>query len=264
MRDLLGDLEAGLHLSDPDPVKRAQNQMRTPAAKRFYDKVSVEERADGFVVLLDGKTVRTPGKALLALPTEAAAALVAAEFEAQGERIDPVTMPVTRLVNTAIDGVAADMEAVIEDILRFASSDLLCYRADGPDGLVARQADAWDPVIDWARARLGARFILAEGIVHVAQPREAIGAAGVRLSQRVEPLRLAALHLMTTLTGSALLALAVEDGAMSADAAWAAAHVDETWNAEQWGEDYEAAARNAARRRDFLAATALLAATAPA
>lgn len=264
MRDLLGDLEAGRHLSDPDPVKRAQNQMRTPAAKRFYEKVSVERRDDGFVVLLDGKPVRTPGKAVLTLPTGAAAALVAAEFEAQGERIDPVTMPATRLVNTAIDGVAADMQAVIEDMMRFAASDLLCYRAAAPDALVARQGEAWDPVIDWARARLGARFLLAEGIVHVTQPREAIGAVGIHLARRSEPLRLAALHLMTTLTGSVLLALAVEEGELGADAAWTAAHVDETWNADQWGEDYEAAARNAARRRDFLAATQLLAAIEPA
>lgn len=258
MRDLLGDLEAGRHLSDPDPVKRAQNQMRAPAAKRFYDKVSVERRADGFVVLLDGKPVRTPGKAVLTLPTEAAAALVAGEFEAQGERIDPVTMPAMRLVNTAIDGVAADTQAVLEDILRFAASDLLCYRADAPDALVARQADAWDPVIDWAGARLGARFVLAEGIVHVTQPREAIGAIGIHLAQRAEPLRLAALHLMTALSGSALLALAVEAGELSADSAWAAAHVDEVWNAEQWGEDDEAAARNRARWYDFSAAVRVL------
>lgn len=258
MRDLLSDLEAGSHLSDPDPVKRAQNQMRAPAAKRFYDKVSVERSADGFVVLLDGKPVRTPGKAVLSLPTEQAAAIVAAEFDAQKEKIDPVTMPATRLVNTAIDGVAADMQAVIEDILRYASSDLLCYRADGPEALVSRQAEAWDPVIDWARAHLGARFVLAEGIVHVTQPREAIGAIGIHLARQAEPLRLAALHLMTTLTGSALLALAVEEGELDADTAWTAAHVDEDWNAEQWGEDYEAAARRKARAYDFSAAVRVL------
>ncbi len=258
MRDLLGDLEAGSYLSDPDPVKRAQNQMRAPVVKRFYDKVTVEERADGYVVLLDGKPVRTPGKAVLTLPTERAAAIVAAEFEAQQEKIDPVTMPATRLVNAAIDGVATDVQAVIEDILRYASSDLLCYRADAPDALVARQSEAWDPVIDWARAHLGARFVIAEGIVHVAQPREAIGAIGIHLARTAEPLRLAALHLMTTLTGSALLALAVEEGELSADAAWTAAHVDETWNAEQWGEDYEAAARSRARSYDFSAAVRVL------
>lgn len=258
MRDLLGDLEAGSHLSDPNPVKRAQNQMKAQAAKRFYDKVSVARGADGFVVLLDGKPVRTPGKAVLSLPTEQAAAIVAAEFDAQQDKIDPVTMPATRLVNTAIDGVAADTQAVIEDILRYASSDLLCYRADAPEALVERQADAWDPVIDWARAHLGARFVLAEGIVHVTQPREAIGAIGIHLARRAEPLRLAALHLMTTLTGSALLALAVEEGELDAEAAWAAAHVDEVWNAEQWGEDYEAAARRKARAYDFSAAVRVL------
>ena len=259
MRDLLSDLEAGSHLSDPDPVKRAQNQMKAPVAKRFYETVSVGRGEGGFAVLLDGKPVRTPGKAVLTLPNEAAAAIVAEEFAAQSEKIDPVTMPATRLVNTAIDGVAADTQAVIEDILRYASSDLLCYRADGPEALVARQAEAWDPVIDWARAHLGARFILAEGIVHVTQPREAIGAIGIHLARRDEPLRLAALHLMTTLTGSALLALAVEEGELSAESAWAAAHVDETWNAEQWGEDYEAAARNRARWYDFSAAVRILA-----
>lgn len=258
MRDLLNDLESGKHLSDPDPVKRAQNQMKTPQAKRFYDKVSVEKAPEGFAVHLDGKPVRTPGKSILLLPTEAAAKLVADEFSAQGEKIDPVTMPVMRLVNTAIDGVASDPQAVLEDILRFCSSDLLCYRADTPERLVARQADAWDPVIDWARSRLGARFFLAEGVMHVEQPRESIAAVGVHLRQRDEPLRLAALHVMTAISGSALLALAVEAGELEPEAAWLAAHVDEDWNAEQWGEDFEAAARRTARKRDFMAATDLL------
>lgn len=259
MRDLLSDLEAGRHLSDPDPVKRAQNQMKPPVVKRFYDKVTVEKRDDGFVVLLDGRPVRTPGKNIVVLPFEAAAEIVREEYDAQVEKIDPVTMPATRLVNTAIDGVAADTQAVVDDIVRYASSDLLCYRADGPDALVVRQATAWDPVLDWAKIGLGARFVLGEGIIHVSQPREAVDAVARHLAGRSEPLRVAALHLMTTLTGSALLALAVEAGELDAEAAWAAAHVDETWNAEQWGEDYEAAARNRARWVDFGAAVRLLA-----
>jgi len=258
MRDLLNDPDAGKHLSDPDPVRRAQNQMKAPQAKRFYDKVGVEKVPEGFAVHLDGKPVRTPGKAVLLLPTEDAARLVADEFAAQNEKIDPVTMPVTRLVNTAIDGVASDPQAVLEDILRFSSSDLLCYRADWPEGLVARQADAWDPVIDWARSRLGVRFFLAEGVMHVEQPRETIAAIGIHLRQREEPLKLAALHVMTAITGSALLALAVDAGEIEAEAAWLAAHVDEDWNAEHWGEDFEAAARRAARKRDFMAAANLL------
>ncbi|RUZ95473.1 ATP12 family protein, partial [Mesorhizobium sp. M7A.F.Ca.US.001.02.1.1] len=171
--------------------------------------------------------------------------------------IDPVKMPVMRLVNTAIDGVASDPQAVLEDILRFASSDLTCYRADAPQGLVERQNQHWDPVIDWART-LGARFNLAEGIIHVEQPRETIAVLGSHLAQRAEPLRLAAIHVMTSLTGSALLALAVDFGEIDAEAAWAAAHVDEDWQIEHWGQDAEAVARRAARKRDMMAAAGLL------
>jgi len=253
------DLESSF-LSDPDPVRRAQIQMRTPLPKRFYKAVSVEISEDGFAVLLDGKPVRTPGKRLLALPTEPAARLVAAEFDAQATEINPVTMPVLRLANTAIDGVASDPQAVLEDILRFSSSDLLFYRADAPQGLVDRQADAWDPVLDWVRQAIGARFFLAEGVMHVEQPREAIGAVGIHLQLRADPFRLTALHLMTTLTGSALLAIAVEAGGLDPEASWAAAHVDEDWQVGQWGSDAEADARRAARHADFAAAVSLLAA----
>lgn len=258
MRDLLNDLEDGNRLSDPDPMRRAQNQMRQTLPRRFYKDAGVAETAEGFAVRLDGKPVRTPGKAPLVLPSERAAALVAAEFAAQGETIDPVSMPVLRLVNTAMDGVAADTQAVLEDVMRFSASDLLCYRAGEPEALAARQAQAWDPVLDWVRSALGARFLLAEGVIHVEQPRESVGAVGLWLRQREEPFRLAAIHVMTTLTGSALLALAVEAGAVSPDEAWAAAHVDEDWNIELWGEDAEAAARRQARRRDFDAAVALV------
>ena len=183
---------------------------------------------------------------------------MADEFAAQVETIDPVSMPVTRLVNTAIDGVATDPQAVLEDILRFASSDLLCYRADGPQGLVIRQNEHWDPVIDWARATLGARFNLAEGVIHVEQPRETIAVLGAHLARRAEPLRLAAMHLMTSLTGSALLAIAVEAGELDSEAAWNAGHVDEDWQIEHWGQDAEAVARRSARKRDMMAAAGLI------
>jgi len=258
MRDVLNDLEAGRLLSDPDPVRRAQIQMRTPPKKRFYADVAVAPQDSGFVVRLDGKPVRTPGRALLLLPTERAAQLVADEFAAQGETLDLGSMPTYRLVNTAIDGVANDPQAVLEDILRFSSSDLLCYRADAPDSLVRRQNEAWDPVLDWARTALGARFNLAEGVIHVEQPRESIAVLGVHLGQRAEPLRLASLHVMTTLTGSALLALAVDFGELDAEAAWNAAHVDEDFQAEFWGQDADAIARRASRKRDMLAAANLL------
>jgi chaperone required for assembly of F1-ATPase len=232
--------------------------MIRPQPKRFYTEVAVAPVDAGFAVHLDGKPVRTPARVVLVLPTKAAAELVAAEFSAQLEQIDAMTMPVMRLANTAIDGVAADPQAVIEDILRFASSDMLCYRADAPEALVARQADAWDGVLDWARASLGARFLLAEGVMHIEQPREAIGAIGIHVSQRSEPMRLAALHLMTSLTGSALLALAVECGELDLEAAWTAAHVDEDWQIEQWGQDAEAIQRRSNRKRDMAAAVHLI------
>lgn len=257
MRDLLNDLENS-RPEGADPMRQARAHMRKPLPGRFYREVAVAQAGDEHLVHLDGKPVRTPAASVLALPNAAAARLIAEEFDAQGETLDPTTMPATRLANTAIDGVAADPQAVLEDILRYASSDLVCYRAETPQELVRRQAEYWDPVLDWARSDLGARFVLAEGVMHVEQPREAIGAIGIHLASRKEPLRLAALHVMTSLTGSALLALAIERGALAAEAAWEAAHVDEDWNIEQWGEDAEAASVREARRRDMMGAVALV------
>lgn len=259
MRDILSDLEGDPTPSDADPMRRARNQMRQPKVRRFYKDVTVDGPEEGpFAVLLDRKPALTPGRNPLSLPTRAAAQLAADEFAAQGETLEPMTMPVVRLVNTAIDGVAADPQAVLEDVQRYASSDLLCYRADAPKELVARQADAWDPVLDWAHGALHARFILSEGVMHVDQPRESIALVGAHLRQRAEPFRLAALHVMTSLTGSALLAIAVEAHAITPDEAWAAAHVDEDWNIDLWGEDAEAAARRAGRAREMMAAASLI------
>lgn len=258
MRDMLKDIEEGAHLSDPDPVRRAQIQMRTPLPKRFYRQAGVAQDTDRFAVRLDGKPVRTPGRNLLSLPTEAAAKLIVDEFEAQVEVIDPVTMPALRLANTAIDGVASDPQAVLEDILRFAASDMLCYRADGPQGLIERQNTHWDKILDWAQSAIGARLNLAEGVMHVEQPRESIAVLGAWLARRNDAFRLASLHVMTSLTGSALLALAVEAHELDADEAWLAAHVDEDWQIEHWGQDAEAVARRSQRHRDFRAAVNLL------
>ena len=240
-----------------DPMRKAQEQMRTPLPRRFYKDVSIEPAGEAFEVRLDGRPVRTPGRAPLALPTMQAAQLVADEFAAQADVIDPTSMPATRLANTAIDGVSADPQAVLEDILRYAGTDLLCYRAEGPEGLVAKQAELWDPVLDWARTELHLRFFLAEGVMHVAQPRETLAVLGAHLARDLDPLRLAALHVMTTLTGSALLAVAVDAGELDAAAAWQAAHVDEDWNIALWGEDAEAVARRAMRWNDMKAAAAL-------
>ncbi|MCB1444563.1 MAG: ATPase [Rhizobiaceae bacterium] len=258
MRDFLNDIHE--HLSDPDPVRRAQIQMKNPLPKRFYKDVAVGQDAGRFTIELDGRTVKTPARRLLSLPTRPAAELVAAEWRDQAEVIDPARMPVTRLVNSALDGVSDECEAVIADIVNYAGTDLLCYRADAPQSLVEAQAAKWDPVIYWAADALGARFILAEGVIHQTQPAAAIDAFAAALAKYREPLAVAALHTITTLTGSALLALAVAEGRIDADEAWRAAHADEDWNIEHWGSDAEAEARRAARWKDMKAASDLFSA----
>lgn len=242
MRDILSDLEAGKQLSDENPIVRAQKQMQAQLPKRFYEKAEVAESEGGFAVHLDGRPVKTPARNLLLLPTRAAAQIVADEFAAQEKLIDPGKMPATRLVNTAIDGIAQDPQAVFEDILRFAGTDMLCYRADSPQELVSRQTENWGPLIDWMES-LGARFALAESVMHVEQPREAIAAFSVHMAGFKDPLALAALHTMTTLMGSAIIALAVAKGEISAEKGWAIAHIDEDWTIEHWGSDAEAIER---------------------
>jgi len=241
-------------MNEPDNTS-APSESHLP--KRFYESVAVESRDGGFALLLDGKPVRTPGKAHLLLPSKALAEAVAEEWRAQQDLIDPATMPLTKLANSTIDGVVGREDAVIEDILSYAGSDLLCYRADGPQGLIEAQLAQWDPVLDWARSTLDAPLMLAEGIVHVAQPQASLDRLKESLAGR-DPFSLAALHLMTGLTGSALLALAVALGRITPDEAWRAAHVDEDWQISQWGEDAEAAARRQARWGDFAAGARLL------
>lgn len=263
MRNILEDIEQArldheAMLSDPDPVIRAQKQMLTPLPKRFYKDVTVGAYAEGgFAVLLDGKQVNTPLRNKLVLPTEAAAQIVADEFARQDTYIDPKDMPATRLVNTAIDGVAAETQAVLEEILRFAGTDLLCYRADSPKELVERQRENWDPILDWA-ATLGANFEVTEGLMHVAQPREALAAFGAHLRMVTDPIALASLHVMTTLCGSAITGLALFKGAIDVDTAWKAAHVDEDWTIEQWGDDEEAQARRVWREKEIRAADVIV------
>ncbi len=188
--------------------------MRPAAIKRFFKTASVgEAEGGGFALLLDGRRARTPAKKPLILPTRALAELVAAEWAGQGETIDPAAMPLTRLANSALDGVAAAMAATRAEIAGYAGSDLLCYRATAPEALVAAEAAAFDPVLDWAREALGAKFLVAEGVVHVRQPEPALAAVRAALEAVESPFALAALHVMTSLTGSVLLALAVARGA---------------------------------------------------
>ncbi|WP_307437492.1 ATP12 family chaperone protein [Labrys monachus] len=236
----------------------AQKGMKPELPRRFYKEAGVVERDGLFAVALDGKVARTPGKALLALETADLAAMLAAEWAGQGDRIDPFAMPMTRIANSAIDGVAAAREAVIAEIASYGGSDLLCYRADGPEELVRRQNEAWNPVLRWAVEELGAGLVVTQGIMHRPQPAEALTAIGRQVAD-FDDLGLASLHVATTLTGSVLLALALARGHLEAESAWAAAHVDEDYQAQLWGADDEALQRRAWRWREMEAAAKLLA-----
>lgn len=239
-----------------DPNEAARRSMR-PLRRRFYESVALRETPEGVAVELDGRPVRTPARRLLAFPNAAVAEVAAAEWRDQAEFVDPARMPLTRLANAVIDAVADKPGEVAAEIARYLGSDLLVYRAEAPERLVARQSLLWDPVLAWARDVHGARFVLVEGVVFTSQPERAIEAMRVLLPRG--PWRLGALHVVTTLTGSALLALALAEGAVTAEEAWTAGHLDEDWNMELWGQDDEALARRAARRTEFAAAAAVLA-----
>lgn len=234
----------------------------TPAKpKRFYEAAAARPEAGGFVLTLDGRPARTPSKAPLVLPTEALGEAVAAEWNQQGEFIDPASMPLTRIANSAIDGVAREMDAVRAEIARYAGSDLVMYRAGDPDALVAEQGAAWDPILDWAHREHGARFLLSQGVTFVDQPETSLARIREALARETSPFRLAALHVLTTLSGSVLLALMIAAGAIEADTAWRAAHVDELHQESRWGTDAEATERRAKRETEFQAATRILALT---
>ena len=253
MRELFEDIEDKL---SPDPRVASQKSSRTPLRKKFYTSAGVAEGPDGFGILLDGKQVRTPGKNVLAAPTRDLADAIAAEWDAQGENIDPMSMPLTRLANSVIDGVAGNVQSVADDAAKYFETDLLFYRAGFPEALVDRQAEHWDPVLRWAADTLGAHFILGEGVVHVRQPESAVAAARKALPSEAWPV--GAFHVVTTMTGSALLALALKQGFLDGSQVWAAAHVDEDWNSEKWGADEEVAARRASKFKDFEAAVRVL------
>ena len=254
MRDIFADIFAEEAVN---PVEAARRGLRPQLRKRFYARSQVGEGPEGFAVLLDNKPVRTPARRALAAPVRALAEAIAAEWEAQREFVDPAQMPLTRLANSIIDGVADARAPVSAEIAKFLASDLVFYRALEPEGLRTRQEQYWNPVVDWAHEALGARFVLAAGVVHVQQPEAAIASAAKAIPQ--DAWRLGALHCVTTLTGSALIALAHLSGRLSIDEAWAAAHVDEDFQMEQWGRDYFALERREFRYRDMQAAAKVLA-----
>jgi len=249
MRDIFEDIFTNQPL---DPTESARRNMRA-LRKRFYADAAVG--ADN-AILLDGRPVRTPARRPLIAPNEAIARIIAEEWRAQGEDIDPAGMPMTRLANSIIDAVVDQPQPVVDEIAGYLDSDLVCYRAGEPENLVAWQAQHWDPVLDFARRALGARFVLAQGVVFQAQPAEALAAARRAIPR--EPWRLGALAAMTTLTGSALIALAYAQGALTLDAAWAAAHADEDFQMRQWGQDELALRRRAFRFAEMRAAGAVL------
>ena len=231
--------------------------LTAPLPKRFYKQVTVNEQSDGFAVQLDGRPVRTPKKRQLLVPTRALAEAIAEEWAAQAERIDPATMPLSKLAITTIDGVAENMPDVRGDIVHFAGSDLLCYRAEAPAALADLQGKAWDPTLRWIEAETGEQFFLAEGVMPVTQSAAAL-AAFARLVDPFAAFALASLHVMTTLTGSAFLALAVAMRRMPVADAWAAAHLDEDWQIARWGIDVEAADRRERRWQEMQAAARFL------
>ena len=222
--------------------------------KRFYTAATVGE---GNVVMLDSRPVRTPGRAPLAPPSARLAEAIADEWNAQGETIDPRAMPLTGLANAAIDRVAPAKDAFARGLAIYGESDLLCYRAEGPAPLVARQAERWDPLLDWARDRYDIAFVLTAGITHRPQPPETVERLAAAVDAR-DPFELAGLSPLVTVSGSLVLALALAEGAVGLDTAWDAATLDEQWQADQWGEDEEAAKALAGRRADFAAAARFL------
>jgi chaperone required for assembly of F1-ATPase len=207
--------------------------------KRFYKEVSVGEENN---ILLDGKAVKTPRGSTLALPSQPLAEAIAQEWQAQGDEIVPGDMPLTKLANTAIDGVAAQDEAVVAEIVAYARHDHLCYRTDAPPELVRRQSEAWDPLIDWAAQRYGAPLLVAKGITSIAQPEGSIAALHKAVKE-FDPFSLAALHVAASICGSLVLALALADRRLTAGEAFAHSQIDERFQAETWGSDSEAVAR---------------------
>jgi chaperone required for assembly of F1-ATPase len=221
--------------------------------KRFYKTAAAVPHDEGFTVALDGRPIRTPAKQPLTVPTEDLATAIAEEWLAQADEVDPHAMPMMRLANTAIDRVRPQREAVIIEIAGYGGSDLVCYHAADPEALVARQIEAWQPLIDWAADRYGANLQTTSGLMHVAQDP----AATEVLRDAVEAhddFGLVALHGTVTATGSLVIGLAVMEARLDADAAWAASLIDEQFQAEKWGEDREALQRRRALRDDIAAA----------
>lgn len=227
----------------------SRDRIHRPLPKRFYKSVAV---TDQLGIALDGRNVKTPLKAALVLPNRALAEAVAAEWDAQVDVINPHAMPLTKLANTAIDRAISEKSKIAAEILAFAGSDMVCYRAESPSGLVLRQTTHWDPIIAWAKADLTVDFTTVSIITHKHQSPAALQALEAHITS-LDPFSFVVVHNLATLTGSALLAAMTAAGKITSDAAWRAANVDEDWQIETWGEDDEASARRAGRLKEFSA-----------
>jgi chaperone required for assembly of F1-ATPase len=241
-----------------DAMTAARAAAGAELPKRFYKQVSVSETPDGFQVLLDGRPAKTPAKTVYLLPRSGIANDLAAEWEAQGEHIISSRMPLCRLVNSAIDNVARNRDALIDEIAGYADTDLLTYRAESPEHLVASQQAAWDPILERFSSEMSAQFHITTGIAHVPQPRQSLNIIRQQI-ETSDDFCFAALTSMTNLTGSILLPLAIKNDWIDGEVAWQAAHVDEDWQISQWGPDDEAEARRAFRRQEMMIACRLIA-----
>ncbi|MBF9035786.1 ATPase [Rhodobacterales bacterium HKCCE2091] len=220
------------------------------AAKRFWTEAQVEPADGGYALKLDGRPVRSPGKRPLILPSAGMAEAAAAEWAAQEDVIDPTTMPVTRSANSALDQTGPAREGVIDMLAAYGETDLLCYRAEEPEGLVERQVAAWDPLLSWARDRFDAPLAVTAGVVPADQPVESLA----RLRGAVAGFGnfgLTGFYDLVTLSGSLVLALAVAEGRISPSEGWTVSRIDEDWQIEQWGADEEAAETAARKAHAF-------------
>ena len=224
------------------------------AAKRFWDKATVEPAGDGYQVLLDGRKLRTPVKSELIVPSHEMAEAIAAEWDAQKEKIDPLSMPFTRTANAAIDKVGPMHAEVAALVAEYGGTDLLCYRADSPEELVKRQNEAWDPLLEWAAETLRAPLITGTGIMHVQQDPDVLGSLAKRVSD-MDNFQLAAFHDLVGMSGSLIIGFATIHGFLPVPELWRRSRIDEDWQIEQWGEDDEAAATEAGKRAGFEHAT---------
>ncbi|MEM9432328.1 MAG: ATP12 family protein [Pseudomonadota bacterium] len=220
------------------------------AAKRFWTSATFERTSSGFAIKLDDKPVRTPAKSPLVVPSQALAQSITAEWQSQGEVIDPMSMPFTRSANAAIDKVAPQLEDVRALILSYGETDLLCYRADGPDSLIQRQAETWDPLLVWAHERYGVELQKTAGVMPVLQPQASLD----QLRAEIETLtvfQLTGFYDLVSLSGSLIIGFAAIERVQTIDQLWQASRIDEAWQQEQWGRDEEAVAMSEKKGADF-------------